>query len=183
MYIGARIKELRKEKRLSLKELAEKSGVQIATLSRIEHLKMMGTVDSHMKIAQALGVDITQLYTNLSSSPEPINIKTNENKSDVFVANDKTSKEVLISKALSKKMLPVLIKIEPKGKTKTERNPLGSEKFIYILEGDLCVYIKEESFSLSKTNSIYFDASLEHYFENKGHQTAKALSITTPVNL
>ena len=183
MYIGNRIKELRKEKRFSLKELAEKSGVQIATLSRIEHLKMMGTVDSHMKIAQALGVDITQLYTNLSSSLETINIKTSENKSDVFVANDKTSREILVTKALSKKMMPVLIKIEPKGKTKAERNPLGSEKFIYVLEGELCIYIKEETFTLSKTNSIYFDASLEHYFENKSHATAKALSITTPVAL
>ena len=65
MYVGDRIKGLRKEKKLKLKELAEKSGVQIATLSRIEHKKMTGTLDSHAKIAQALGVDVTELYREL----------------------------------------------------------------------------------------------------------------------
>jgi transcriptional regulator with XRE-family HTH domain len=183
MYIGARIKELRQEKHLSLKQLAEKSGVQIATLSRIEHLKMIGTLDSHMKIAKAIGVDIAQLYSNLASREEQINIKTTENKSDVFVHNDKSSSEILTNKVLSKKMMPVLLKIEPHGKTNTEKNNAGTEKFIYILEGQLCIYIKEESFTLTKTNSMYFDAAFEHYFENKGHSLAKALCITTPATL
>ncbi|MCK5178412.1 MAG: helix-turn-helix transcriptional regulator, partial [Candidatus Omnitrophica bacterium] len=62
MYIGKRLRELRMAQGMSLSGLAEKSGVQIATLSRIEHLKMTGTVESHMNIARALDIDITQLY-------------------------------------------------------------------------------------------------------------------------
>ena len=183
MYIGDRIKELRQEKRLSLKELAEKSGVQIATLSRIEHLKMMGTIESHMKIAQALGIDISQLYVKLAPKEDQINIKTAQKQSDVFIHNDKSSYEILTNKPLSKKMLPVLLKIEANGKTNKEKNTAGTEKFIYVLEGKVCIYIREESFVLSQTNSMYFDSSLEHYLENKGNSLAKVLSITTPAIL
>ena len=44
MLIGKRVKELRKARNMSLSELAKLSGVQIATLSRIENLKMIGTL-------------------------------------------------------------------------------------------------------------------------------------------
>ncbi|MBF0522845.1 MAG: helix-turn-helix transcriptional regulator [Candidatus Omnitrophica bacterium] len=183
MYIGKRLKELREENHLTLKQLAEKSGVQIATLSRIEHMKMVGTLESHMKIAEALGADITQLYTNLVAEEEKINIKNDETDTDIFVHSDKSSYEILTAKVLSKKMMPVLVKIEPKGKTNKEKNRAGTEKFIYVLDGQLTAHIGEKVYTLSKTHSLYFDASVSHYFENASKSLAKALCVTTPAAL
>ena len=91
MYIGKKLKELRKSKGISLTELAQRSGVQIATLSRIEHMKMTGTIESHMNIAKALGVDITQLYTDIIQSEDKVELKTSKSTSDVFVHNNKSS--------------------------------------------------------------------------------------------
>jgi transcriptional regulator with XRE-family HTH domain len=65
MYIGKKVQELRKAKGMSLSELASKSGVQIATLSRIEHQKMVGTLESHIHIARALDVDLCGLYRDI----------------------------------------------------------------------------------------------------------------------
>jgi transcriptional regulator with XRE-family HTH domain len=53
MNIGDNIKSQRLKRRLTLTELSLKSGVQLATLSRIENNKMSGTVKSHKSIAQA----------------------------------------------------------------------------------------------------------------------------------
>jgi len=61
MYIGEKLHAIRKAKRISLTELSEKSGVQMATLSRIENKKMVGTLESHMQIAKVLGIDVTEL--------------------------------------------------------------------------------------------------------------------------
>src|SRR5882757_9175179 len=66
MFIGSKMLALRKAKRMSLTELSQTSGVQLATLSRIENMKMVGTLESHIQIAKALGVDVTELYKDIT---------------------------------------------------------------------------------------------------------------------
>lgn len=183
MYIGKQIKELREERQMSLTELAEKSGVQIATLSRIEHLKMTGTLESHMNIARALGVDITQLYTNIIKEEDKVDVRTSKTLTDVFVHSDKSSYEILTNKVLSKKMMPILLKIDPVGSTNKEQNQIGAEKFVFVLDGKIEARIGSQTHTLSKHNSLYFDASLEHQFVNKGTVTARVICVGTPVAL
>ena len=183
MYIGKRLKELRTAKGINLSDLAEKSGVQIATLSRIEHLKMTGTLESHMKIAQALDIDITQLYSGIIREEDKVDLRTARSSTDVFVHSDKSSYEILTAKVLSKKMMPVLLKIEADGRTNKEQSQAGTEKFLFVLEGKIDAKIGKESYALLKHNTLYFDASLEHHLINKGKITAKVLCVTTPVAL
>ena len=183
MYIGKRLKELRKAKGMSLTALAEKSGVQIATLSRIENMKMTGTIESHMNIARALEVDITQLYTDMVQKEDKVDLRTSRSQTDVFVHSDKSSYEILTSKILSKKMMPVLLKVEPGGRTNKEQNIVGAEKFIFVLEGKLDIHVGKHSYSLSKNNTLYFDAGIEHYFENPGNKLCRAIGVVTPVSL
>ena len=61
MKIGKRIRQLRKERNMTLEDLSKKCGVALATLSRMENDKMTGTLDSHNRICKALGASITEL--------------------------------------------------------------------------------------------------------------------------
>ena len=179
MFIGKRLKEIRKEKHVTLLELSEKSGVQMATLSRIENHKMTGTIESHIAIAKALEIDITQLYANVIRDTKRIDVGKDP-AADIFVHSDKSSFEILTTKVSSKKMLPTLITVEPQGRTNNEQFKLGSERFIYVVEGEIVVLIDNEIFKMQTGNSMYFDSSLEHRFENKGDMTAKILCVQTP---
>lgn len=182
MYIGDKIKELRRQKNMTLLELSQKSGVQIATLSRIEHKKMVGTLESHMKIAQALNIDITSLYANIRE--ENSKEKEKEKKfTESFVHNDKASLQILTTRLMNKKMMPILIRLEPGGKTTQEENNLGTEKFIFVLDGKIEVSVGKEKTQVGKNGSLYFDASLPHFFTNAGQSTAKALCVCTPIAL
>lgn len=183
MYIGKKIEELRKARGMKLIELAEKSGVQIATLSRMENMKMTGTLESHMQIAKALEVDITHLYANIIKEENKVGLNAQKSTTGVFVHNDKSSYDILASNVFSKRMMPVLLKIDPEGSTHKEQNQPGAEKFVFVLEGKIEARIGAEIFPLSKTNSLYFDASLEHWFVNKGKTTARVLCVKTPVAL
>ena len=183
MYIGKRVQELRKAKGMSLTELAEKSGVQIATLSRVENMKMTGTLESHMNIARAMGVDVTQLYTAIIKEEDKAQVQTPKSLSDVFVHSEKSSYEILTSNILGKRMMPILLKIEPEGQTNMEQNPPGSEKFVFVLDGRIEVRAGEKAYALSRYNTLYFDASLEHKFVNTGKTTAKVICVGTPVAL
>ncbi len=183
MFIGDHIKELRKQKHMTLVELAHKSGVQIATLSRIENKKMVGTLESHLNIAKALNVDVTQLYANIREDSSTEAKEKEKKLTESFVHNDKASMEILTTKLFSKKMMPSLIRIEPGGQTTPEENSVGTEKFIFVLEGKIEVSIDSQMTPLSKNSSFYFDAARKHYFKNTGAKVAKMLCVCTPVAL
>ncbi|MBF0503519.1 MAG: helix-turn-helix transcriptional regulator [Candidatus Omnitrophica bacterium] len=182
MYIGEKLHALRKSKRISLTELSLKSGVQMATLSRIENKKMVGTLESHMQIAKALGIDVTELYQGLAHSNALIDLRPDKN-TDVFTRSEQASFEILTKNVMNKKMMPSLVQIKGGGKTHKEQNQGGSEKFIFILDGRVEVNVNNQTFMLQKNSTLYFDASLPHYYHNTGKADAKLICIGTPVSL
>ncbi len=183
MLIGNRIKELRKACNMTLTDLSRKSGVQLATLSRIENLKMTGTVDSHMNIAQALGVDLTELYRQDSAPAGPAHAKPAAAPAEISLHNEQSACQILTKNVLQKKMMPVLLRIEAGGKTETEKLPPGSERFVFILEGEIELMIDKEQFKLTKNSALYFNASIPHGFVNSGNTTTRVVSVTTPAVL
>ncbi len=183
MYIGKTLEALRKSKKISLTELSQKSGVQLATLSRIENMKMVGTLESHMNIAKALDIDVTELYKDIDKKPAAVELSEAHGRTDVFSHSEHSSYEILTKNVLQKKMMPTLIRIEPRGKTNMEQNQTGTEKFIFVLEGSVEVDMNGQPFNLSKGSTLYFDASTPHTLINTSKTTARVLCIGTPVAL
>ncbi len=183
MLIGDKLHEIRKTKKITLTELAKKSGVQLATLSRIENKKMTGTLESHMAIAKALGIDVVELYSSVIREQKQIEISKGTAGTEVFTHSDKSSFEILTKNVLSKHMMPTLIRIEESGSTQQEQEAPGCEKFLFVLEGAVEAVIDKKPFHLSKNNTLYFDASLPHLFKNTGRGIAKLLCVATPVTL
>jgi len=68
--IGEIVKRIRKEKKLTLVQLSELSGVQLATISRIENNKITGTLESHAQLCIALGIELSELYKDIKLLPE-----------------------------------------------------------------------------------------------------------------
>ena len=183
MELGKRIRDLRKSKNMKLKDLAEKSGIQIATLSRIEHLKMTGTLESHIRIAQALGVELIELYKGVHTTNDSLEKVDLGDAPETFSYNEKASSEILTGNIMNKKMLPVVLRIDEGGRTSTEQNQPGAEKFIFVLEGTATIHIAERVHSLKVNDTLYFNAAQKHYIENSGAGVVKLISVITPVEL
>ena len=183
MKIGEKIKSLRETRGMSLTALSKASGVALATLSRMEHNKMVGTLDSHLNIAKALGIDLPQLYSEVAQETKSSPLSLKEEDKNVFVHNEKTTVEILTSQIFSRKMLPALIKLDAGGKTTAEQGSAATEKFVYVLEGKINLYITNIKYPLNKGESLYFDGSSIHHFENNGKTAARVLCISTPPSL
>jgi len=179
MRVGDIIHKLRKECKMTLLELSEKSGVALATLSRVENNKMTGTLDSHISISKALGIDLPDLYKDIASAKKIIELHPKKIKADIGYSK-RSVREVLTSGVSSKKMMPVLIKISKAGATASERSKSGAEKFIYIVSGKVRAGIGEEKYDLSEGDTLYFDASTPHHFRNTGSTEARVISVTCP---
>jgi len=180
--IGNNLQRLRTQRRLSLTELSKQSGVQMATLSRIENNKMTGTLESHMAIAKVLDIPLSELYEH---SSDPIDIAS-EIKSAVHVdTSSHTGQayyEILTKNPTFKKMLPLIIKIEPKGEV--EENPVsGAERFLFVLEGEVEILYQNQPYKLKKNQTLYLENLIKYTIKNLKDSPAKIFCVTTPVRL
>lgn len=181
--IGARLRQLRKTQKITLIELAKTSGVDAATISRVETGRMTGTLECHIKLATALGVKITQLYAGIEEARTKgaVTIQPPLRRGEVYVHEaGKSSMALLTTDVLKKKLMPVLITIEPGGSTHREEAKVGTEKFLYVLEGTLEASIGEATHELKRGSSLYLDASVSHTLRNVSTHPAKCLSVVTP---
>lgn len=180
MEIGEKIRSMRQEKRMTLAELSLKSGVAQATLSRIENGIMTGTIKSHMKISEAFGISLADLYRLSQSASKEVHVEAEAAQKDVFVHDEKSSSILLASQVLSKKMMPILIRLAPGGRTPAEEAADGTEKFVYCLSGKVKVSVAGKEYPLNSGDRLYFNASLPHFIENNGKAEAKCLSVSSP---
>jgi len=65
MKIGRTIRRLRKARNLTLVQLSKLSGVQSATISRIENGKQEGTLSAHAKISKVFGMKLSELFSEV----------------------------------------------------------------------------------------------------------------------
>lgn len=180
MKIGKSIRHLRKERGMTLEELAEKSGVALATLSRMENNKMTGTLDSHNRICKALNTSIAELYRELEDESKTVETVPKKKRTEHFIHAKKAKYELLVQKAMDKKIMPLMIKISAGGETQKEQNKPGVEKFIYMISGSIDADIGTEIYTLKHGDSLYFDASLPHIFRNKNKTEAEAMCVVSP---
>ncbi len=181
--IGSRLRALRKEQKVTLVELAKASGVDAATISRVETGNMSGTLESHLKLARGLGVKLTQLYAGIeeAQAADAVAVQAPSRRTEVYVHQaGKSSMAMLTTDVLKKKLMPVLITIEPSGSTHKEEARVGTEKFLYMLEGELEAKVGGQTHRIKRGASLYFEASLPHQLRNCGTKTARCLSVTTP---
>lgn len=181
--IGSKLRSVRKAQRTTLVELAKRSGVDAATISRIETGRMTGTLESHAKLARALGVRLTEVLSGLEETraKDAVSVQAASRRSEVYVHQaGKSSIAMLTNDVLSKKLMPVLITIEPGGSTQKEEAKIGAEKFVYVLEGTLDARVGEEVHHLTRGSTLYFEASMPHSLKNAGRATAKCLCVVTP---
>jgi transcriptional regulator with XRE-family HTH domain len=181
--LGERIRSLRKIKRLTIVEVAKATGIDQATLSRIENGRMTGTLDSHRRIAEALGVRLTELYDSVMQQIAQAKDRKTLQKLETFSHSGGAIAELLTTGVLQKKMMPVLLKLKGKGRTETEELALSSERFVYVLKGSVSVILGSEQKVLNQGESLYFSASLPHHFANRLKSESRILSIITPTSL
>ena len=177
--LGHRIRKLRKEKGITLVEIAKQTGVAQATLSRIETGSMTGTVESHERIAEALGIGLAELYTGVDRRYEQIS-HTKEQDRKATHHGRSVQIELLTPESSKKKITPLLITLQGGCQTAREHNERGVEKFLYPLDGEVKVKVDKDEYSLKSGETLYFDASLPHQIINEKQKTARVLAAVSP---
>ena len=181
--LGERIRTIRKSKGVTLVDLSKRTGVAQATLSRIETGTMIGTVESHEKIAEALGIGLADLYSGIDNRYSEISHLARDKDRKVTQQTKNVRLELLTQESSQKKITPLLLTLQPGGETQKETQERGVEKFLYVLEGSVAVKVDQEEFILKADETLYFDASLPHQISNRTSHAAKLFVAVSPSKL
>jgi len=182
MNIGERIRQLRGQK--SQKEFAKLCGINDSTISKIESGALTGTLDIHRKICQALGISLSALYKGVYEEEIKPFETTPRLEEKPFQYNAKVTSQFLTRNIfLNKKMLPEILILEPGGEAQDEL-PTDTQRFLYVLEGEVEIKIGNNTYPLKQGEPFYIlDASIPHHLKNIGTSKARILRITDPVRL
>ncbi|MFF2876425.1 helix-turn-helix domain-containing protein [Gottfriedia sp. NPDC057991] len=175
--IYKRIKELRKQKDYTLKDLSEKTGLSVSFLSQIERGATSLAITSLKKIADAFELPITSFFEE--SVSHNYRVKVEEQKS--FRIETSNSEYVRISGEFPGRMLEsIIITIDPNVEKDIVHTHQGEELY-YVLEGVVIFNIDGEEYLVKSGESIHFPSTLPHYWSNPLNQPSKLLSVLTPV--
>lgn len=179
MLIGNVLRKVRQEKDLTIRELAELTGLSIGFISNLERDINSPTIGSLAKICQALDTNIVNLLQS-NSQPEK-NIARKEERNIIYSSKEsKTTYELLFPQ--TKNLRPVIVTTEPGGNY--GEMPLGhkGDEFCIILEGTLEITLDDETHILHEGDSIYINAFVPHKYRNAGKEKCVSLWVSQGSN-
>jgi XRE family transcriptional regulator, regulator of sulfur utilization len=175
--VGARVRALRESMGLSLRDLAERSGVSAPMLSQVERGETSPTLAVATRIAAGLELSLSQL------------LRLDEAGHVAIVRRDEGRTRRRSGHAV-RELTPPLPgqradvsrhRLNPGATTGGPGDPPlhepGSRETAVVLEGAVTLVIDGEGHDLGTGDSVTFDADLAHRFENHGDQAAELLAV------
>jgi len=175
--VGRRLRALRNERGLSIRALAEKSGLNVNTLSMIENGKTSPSVSTLQQVATALEVPINAFFETQISPQTIIYQKAGNRQSAAFTHG--TLADLGAGFARSG-LEPFVVTQDPQADSGDTPIVHTGLEFVYCLEGSLTYEVEGETFTLDSGDSLLFEAHLPHRWRNSGNTSSRSLLLLCP---
>ena len=169
--IGKKLFKLRREKKLTLKNLANETGLTTKYISQIEKGEVIPPVAVLLQLSRALEIDSSIL---LREEKE----RVGKQSSDDYQKRTKAyTYETLTPEARHKHLKAFKIFIDPKSAHKGVSYQHLGEEFIYVLKGKIEVMVGENKNILGPGDCLHFNSSIAHKLRNIGAEKADLLVV------
>lgn len=176
--IHLKIKALRQEKGLTLKDMSEQTGLSLSFLSQIERGASSLSITSLKKISEALNIHINYFFLDEDNQPNFV-IRKNERHSFSTKLGSQLYNR-LSGTFPGRKLEPLIVTLPPHMNEEHPYSHIG-EEFYYVLDGEVIFYINKEKFHLYEGDTIHYPSSVSHQWENPLSIESTVLSIVTPI--
>lgn len=179
LIMGQKIRQLRRDNRLTLEEAAERVGCTPGFLSHVERNQAVPSITMLYAIAQALGVKVTYFFPRTTHSTKIVRANARE----VFRFEGSSIVYSLLSNSFpGRELETLLIRLDPTDDSSPpyEFRSHPGEEFIHVLEGTLRVRIGNAIHDLNPGDSVHFKSTVKHRLENLGNKPTAALCVFTP---
>ena len=174
MDIGGRIKHLRKQKGLTLEELASRSELSKGFLSQLERNLTSPSLVTLDNILEALGMSLSEFFKE--ENDDRIVFRD----ADFYVdTKEEHTIKWIVPNAQKHSMEPILLELPPGGKS-FEMSPTIGEEFAYVLEGTVVLLSDDKKFTVKKGETFYMKCNTFHHLENVKKKLARVLWVSNP---
>lgn len=161
--IGENLQNIRNSRNLSLGQLAERTGLSKAVLSQMEKGNSNPTINTIWKIAAALQVPYSALLEPQRMTAIKISGKDLTPQSD---DQGKYRISCYYPSTTERNFEWFLLEFDPDTVHTTEKHVERSEEYVMVNKGKLKIIVHDQEFILEEGDSLHFDATLEHSYEN-----------------
>lgn len=181
LRLGLKIRALRQERRLTLQELSEETGLSKPLLSQIENDQVIPPIATLLKIAKGLKVGIhfffeeegdKQKYVLTRGGGGPLSPRRSGNDQPQGYHYQSLAPGIR-----HKQMEPFLVEFELREWDDTYFYSHEGEEFIYLLDGELEFHFGDEVMRLLPGDSIFYDSANPHGYVSVGTAKAKAVAV------
>jgi transcriptional regulator with XRE-family HTH domain len=177
--VGYHLRELRTGRGLSIRTLAEQSGLNVNTLSLIENSKTSPSVSTLQQLAGALDVPITAFFVTDNPNHNISYQKAGQCPRAAFAHG---TLEDLGAGLTLRGGQPFLVTLEPKANSGSTPIVHTGHELVFCLEGHLSYTIEDRIYPLYPGDSLLFEAHLPHCWQNMGETTSRSLLIMCPTD-
>lgn len=178
--VGARMRDLRKAKGMTLQQLAGATGLSIGYLSQLEREHAVPSIRALNSISRALGVNISWFFPDPARTDDPEASVVVRAARRAALKFDSGIRDELLCPTLGGNLEMLLCTFEP-GASSGDLYSHQGEEAGYVSEGQLELRIEDETYLLNAGDSFHFDCKRPHGYRNPSDQrTVVVWSVTPP---
>ena len=167
--LGSLLRGLRARNGWTLKQMSERSGIPVSTLSKVEHDRLTLTYDKLQQLSRRLGMRMSELFAEeADEGPQPVTARRSIADHDraVRVETPNYDYYYLHTELRRKRMIPVAAVVRA-----TSLQEFGSlvrhagEEFFYVARGRIAVHTEfYDPVVLEAGQSMYIDSTMGHAY-------------------
>jgi transcriptional regulator with XRE-family HTH domain len=177
--VGQRLREIRATRGLSIRALAELSGLNVNTLSMIENGHTSPSVNTLQQLAQSLQIPVTTLFET-DHGDKKLVYQKGANRSRVTFEHGTI--ENLAAGMPRFGAESIIVTIEPNADYGKKPIVHTGREFVYCIEGHVAYTVDNEKYLLEVGDSLVFEAYLPHHLKNVDASPSRILLVLCPMD-
>ena len=169
--VAARLRELRRSSGHTLTELAQRTGVSLSTLSRLESGQRRPTLDLLLPLARIYQVTLDDLVGVPAPEDPRVHAKTSRRGGVTYVALSRRSDDVVAFKSVHPG--------QP-GKRPLRQVTHPGHDWLYVLRGELRLVLGDREHILSAGEAAEFDTRIPHGLASATEEPVEVLNVMSP---
>ncbi|KAA0972075.1 cupin domain-containing protein [Aureimonas fodinaquatilis] len=176
--IGQGLREMRRRRQLSTRQLALRSGISHSTISLIERDRLSPSVDTLSAILEAMGATMSGFFSQLAATTHYSPFYRGDDLPEAGRPNSISYRIIGINHP-NRSLLMLHETYAPGADTGQPFNHAAQEAGV-VVEGAIELTVGSETQVLETGDAYYFDSQMPHRFRNCGNGQARIISAVTP---
>ena len=184
--LGQCLKAARQVRGLTLKQVAERTGMALSTLSKVENGLMSLTYDKLLQLTSGLQMEIAELFNPAAGRPgrdRPVTARRSISRAGQgqVIATKFYTYSYQCTDLIGKRMVPIMAEV--RARSLEEFGPLlrhAGEEYFLVTSGRVAVHTEFYAPEiLNAGDGIYLDSTMGHAYLNAGDEPAKGICLCT----